>query len=354
MPMAIGTRATAPLVVRVLEVVGRVAARTDVSDQYHRQRRRHDEPARVDEPFQLLALDGAGPAVTERQRHDGGQAGRHEQRPADPAEDGEDAPGRPGHAQGAGGGRWRWTRERRCYREPTPPWRCRRPTPLAASGARAANRSGTAAGRTRRTRRRGRTASPASCPRRGSAANCSRSSPVVATAYDRPVADMSQPIGFAGRFHASNAPTLAKPTMNVTAATPSAAFPVPPLQLRRQRVDLVVDERGGGRRQGQHPDAQRAPERGPRRHVVAAGGAWLLHGTGFISHLLLGIIRRPTCGQKGASPLPRRRPPPGQRGSQHHRPCPHAATRCASGARAPGLPGSAPVADDPRWCLATR
>ena len=67
MPMAIGTSATAPLADGVLQVVGSVAARTeDLLDQYPRQHRRHDEPARVDEPFQLLALDGASPAVTER------------------------------------------------------------------------------------------------------------------------------------------------------------------------------------------------------------------------------------------------------------------------------------------------
>ena len=52
-----------------------------------------------------------------------------------------------------------------------------------------------------------------------------------ATAYDRPVADRSQPIGFAGRFQASSAPTVAKPTTNVTATTLANAFPVPPLTL---------------------------------------------------------------------------------------------------------------------------
>ena len=61
--------------------------------------------------------------------------------------------------------------------------------------------------------------------------NCSSSSPVKATAYDRPVADRSQPIGFAGRFHPSSAPTVAKPTRNVTATVPASAFPVPPLSF---------------------------------------------------------------------------------------------------------------------------
>ncbi len=58
--------------------------------------------------------------------------------------------------------------------------------------------------------------------------NCSSSNPApAASAYDAAVADMSQPIGFAGRFHISSAPTVAKPPMNATAATASAPFPVP-------------------------------------------------------------------------------------------------------------------------------
>src|SRR5215469_2906110 len=57
--------------------------------------------------------------------------------------------------------------------------------------------------------------------------NCSSSSPAVASAYDRPVADRSQPIGFAGRFHMSKAPTVANPPMNVAAIVPATAFPVP-------------------------------------------------------------------------------------------------------------------------------
>ena len=55
---------------------------------------------------------------------------------------------------------------------------------------------------------------------------CSSSSPpLAASAYDAPVADMSQPIGFAERFHISSAPTVAKPPMNVAAATKSAVLP---------------------------------------------------------------------------------------------------------------------------------
>ena len=46
-------------------------------------------------------------------------------------------------------------------------------------------------------------------------------------AYDSPEAHSSQPMGFAGRFHPSSAPTLAKPTMNATAATPFATLPCP-------------------------------------------------------------------------------------------------------------------------------
>ena len=57
---------------------------------------------------------------------------------------------------------------------------------------------------------------------------CSSSSPPpTANAYDAPVADMSQPTGFAERFHISSAPTVAKPPMNATAAAPSAALPAP-------------------------------------------------------------------------------------------------------------------------------
>src|SRR5215831_9023822 len=51
--------------------------------------------------------------------------------------------------------------------------------------------------------------------------------PLMASAYDAPVADMSQPIGFAERFQISSAPTVAKPPMNMSAATTAAAFPAP-------------------------------------------------------------------------------------------------------------------------------
>ena len=61
--------------------------------------------------------------------------------------------------------------------------------------------------------------------------DCSSSSPPLANAYDRPVADRSQPTGFAGRFHPSSAPTVAKPAMNATATVPATAFPVPPLSF---------------------------------------------------------------------------------------------------------------------------
>jgi hypothetical protein len=72
---------------------------------------------------------------------------------------------------------------------------------------------------------------PSQLPQARAGGNCCSSSPTVASAYESPVADKSQPIGFAGRFHASSAPTVAKPTMNVTATVPSTAFPVPPLRF---------------------------------------------------------------------------------------------------------------------------
>ena len=40
--------------------------------------------------------------------------------------------------------------------------------------------------------------------------------PLPASAYDAPVAAMSQPIGFAERFQISSAPTVAKPPMNTS------------------------------------------------------------------------------------------------------------------------------------------
>jgi hypothetical protein len=38
-------------------------------------------------------------------------------------------------------------------------------------------------------------------------------------------------MGFAGRCHASSAPTVAKPTMNATATVPATAFPCALLRL---------------------------------------------------------------------------------------------------------------------------
>src|SRR6266480_4911446 len=66
---------------------------------------------------------------------------------------------------------------------------------------------------------------PSQPPQACAAMNCTSSTPVAASAYVAPAADMSQPIGFAGHFHISSAPTVAKPPMNDTAATLSAAFP---------------------------------------------------------------------------------------------------------------------------------
>ena len=64
--------------------------------------------------------------------------------------------------------------------------------------------------------------SPSACVR---AKRKNRSCPTSPAVYDRAVPHMSQPIGFAGRFHPSNAPTVAKPPMNATAITTSAGLP---------------------------------------------------------------------------------------------------------------------------------
>ena len=58
--------------------------------------------------------------------------------------------------------------------------------------------------------------------------NCASSSEKAATEYVSPVADSSQPIGLAGRFHASSAPTVAKDGMKTSVATPVSAFPCKP------------------------------------------------------------------------------------------------------------------------------
>src|SRR5262249_60063834 len=68
---------------------------------------------------------------------------------------------------------------------------------------------------------------PVQLPQARAAGNCSSSSPVVANAYERPLADRSQPIGFAGRFHISRAPTVEKAPMNVPPMVTAAAFPGP-------------------------------------------------------------------------------------------------------------------------------
>ena len=72
---------------------------------------------------------------------------------------------------------------------------------------------------------------PSQLPRARVRGNCSSSSPTAPTAYDRPVTDRSQPIGFAGRFHTSSAPTVAKLPMNATATVPISALPVPALSF---------------------------------------------------------------------------------------------------------------------------
>ena len=95
-----GDQGDRPAADGVLQVGGCGARAQDLVDRDLGQHRCHDEPACVDEPFQLLALDGASPAVTEYQRNDGGQAGRDDQRCAGPAQEVEDVPNRPGHADG--------------------------------------------------------------------------------------------------------------------------------------------------------------------------------------------------------------------------------------------------------------
>src|SRR5262249_50885618 len=67
---------------------------------------------------------------------------------------------------------------------------------------------------------------PSQFPQARAWGNCSSTRPVVASAYDRPPADRSHPIGFAGRFQISSAPTVAKATMNATAAIAASASPV--------------------------------------------------------------------------------------------------------------------------------
>ena len=54
---------------------------------------------------------------------------------------------------------------------------------------------------------------------------CASNTLEIPTAYARPVADNSQPMGFPGRFHASSAPTVAKAATNTNASDPSGALP---------------------------------------------------------------------------------------------------------------------------------
>ena len=55
---------------------------------------------------------------------------------------------------------------------------------------------------------------------------CARNTPKTATAYARPIADSSHPIGFAGRFQASSAPTVAKAPMNTIETAPFSPLPL--------------------------------------------------------------------------------------------------------------------------------
>src|SRR6266571_1829810 len=75
-------------------------------------------------------------------------------------------------------------------------------------------------------------------------------------------------------------------------------------KFRGQRVNVVVDQGAPGRGYGQHPEAQRSPEGSPWRHGAATGGLRRSRGTRCHLSPLPMIIRRPTYGQKGASPYP--------------------------------------------------
>ena len=55
---------------------------------------------------------------------------------------------------------------------------------------------------------------------------CARNTAEAARADARPIADSSHPIGFAGRFHASSAPTVAKAPMS-TIETDHRSSPLP-------------------------------------------------------------------------------------------------------------------------------
>src|SRR5438105_460989 len=81
-------------------------------------------------------------------------------------------------------------------------------------------------------------------------------------------------------------------------------------ELRRQRVNLVVDQGGRGHGQGQHPHAQRSPEGGPWRRGVATGGLRRSRATRCHLSPLAHDYSPVHVRAEGCEPLPGRRPPP--------------------------------------------
>ena len=174
--------------------------------------------------------------------------------------------------------------ERKCYRAAHPPWRQRRSTPPAASGARAANRSGTAAGRTPRSRRRTATSSPASGPRPGSPGNCSSSRP--GTDRIRQPGGAQQP---ADRVRRALPPEQRADGGETHDETRPRSRRSPRFPARRS-VSAAAGERGcrSGR---SRPSLESAPRRTARARMrpVASRcchrGLWLPAESGVISHL---------------------------------------------------------------------
>ena len=271
------------------------------------QHRCHDEPACVDEPFQLLALDGASPAVTEYQRNDGGQAGRDDQRCACPAQEVEDVPNRPGHADGV------------AYRR-------------GAGGDKCGGE-----GVTESPRRDGGSGGPRYRP--PAAREQCTGGEEQQDEHHEPDAEKihpAQPLapapgpgelqqqqpGEGDRIRQAGGGQ--EPPYRVRRAFPpkqrtdggetheerhrdraGQRASRAAAKFRRQRVNLVVDQGCRGHRQSQHPDGPRAPECCPRRHSAAACGPGLPRRVRrHLSHLLPMIISPAAVRAEGCEPLP--------------------------------------------------
>ena len=254
----------APVLSAFCEVVGRSARAYEPLEQHLGDQRRHDQGARVDQPLQLCAFGRPGAPVTERQGRDGGQAGDGDQQRRRPcATSVEDVPGRPGHADRV--------RRRRAVREDGGGERGAHDPPGQARPGGPGHRPPAARGQVPRGKQQHdehaqpdaqqAQVQPSQLARVSVRGKCNSNTPKTATAYARPVADSSHPMGFPGRFHASNAPTVAKAPMNTTADRPVQPAPGLGGQLRGQRVQGVEHERGRGRRHRDGPDRPRAPER---------------------------------------------------------------------------------------------